>query len=216
MMAKTATQNKTVKKIVTKKESADKSVNKVTPTKKVIKKSAAPVKVNKATVAKKASPTKVSTKKAATKVVKKVAAPAKSKAVETEAKIVEIKKPVVKKSKPTKVSLDIVDVITKAMVDKKALKVVCIDLRKIESASTDYFIICHGTSTTHVDAIASNVEDEVQKQLAEKPFHTEGYQNAEWILIDYFNVVVHVFLEEKRDFYRLEKLWADGEITTVN
>lgn len=215
-MAKTATENKTVKKIVSTKERADNSVNKATPTKQVIKKSAAPVKAVKETVAKKASPTKVSTKTAATKVVKKAAAPAKSKAVEKEAKIVEIKKPVVNKSKPTKVPLNIVDVITKAMVDKKALKVVCIDLRKIESASTDYFIVCHGTSSTHVDAIASNVEDEVQKQLAEKPIHTEGYQNSEWILIDYFNVVVHVFLEEKRDFYRLEKLWADGEIISVN
>jgi ribosome-associated protein len=104
----------------------------------------------------------------------------------------------------------LVDVIVAAMDDKKAQQIVSLDLRNIESASADYFVIAHANNTTQVDAIASNVEDEVKKQLKEKVLHSEGYQNCEWILLDYFNVVVHVFLEEKRSFYRLEQMWADA------
>ncbi|MEO8151139.1 MAG: ribosome silencing factor [Bacteroidia bacterium] len=118
----------------------------------------------------------------------------------------------VKKVKPQE---DIVDVIIKAMEDKKAHNIVCMDLRNVESAVTDFFIICHGTSTTQVEAIGNSVEDEVQKVLGERPFHAEGYRNGEWVLIDYFNVVAHIFIDEKRDFYRLEKLWADAEIRKV-
>lgn len=111
---------------------------------------------------------------------------------------------------------DLVSVIIKSMEDKKANNIVCLDLRNVESAVTDYFIICDAQSGTQVEAIGRNIEDEVQKQLNEKPFHSEGYQNAEWILIDYFNVVAHVFTDEKRGFYRLEKLWADAEVKTMS
>lgn len=207
-MAKKETQNKTVKKTVITKEKPEKEIKKVTSAAKATKKSAESPKEKKEKVTKKAAVAKVSKKS--------VLSIKESKKTEPATKVVAIKKPATKKAAPKKVSVDIVDVITKAMVDKKAFKVVSIDLRKIESASTDFFIICHGSSTTHVDAIASSVEDEVQKQINEKPFHTEGYQNSEWVLVDYFNVVVHVFLEEKRDFYRLEKLWADGEIKAIN
>ncbi|HQU99643.1 MAG: ribosome silencing factor [Bacteroidia bacterium] len=110
----------------------------------------------------------------------------------------------------------LIEVIIAAMADKKAQQITSMDLRAIESASTDYFVIAHAGNSTQVEAIAANVEDEVKKQLQEKALHTEGYQNAEWILLDYFNVVVHVFLEEKRNFYRLEQMWADADITNHN
>lgn len=121
----------------------------------------------------------------------------------------------VTRSKKTPTGDDIVNVIIKAMEEKKAHNITCLDLRNVESAVTDYFVICHGTSATQVDAIGNSVEDMVKKKFNEKPFHTEGYKNAEWILIDYFTVVVHIFTEEKRDFYRLEKLWADAEVRKV-
>ncbi len=110
---------------------------------------------------------------------------------------------------------DIADVVIRAMEAKKAQQIVCMDLRKVESAVTDFFVICHGTSSTQVEAIAINIEDEVRKALNETPVHAEGYRNGEWILLDYFNVVAHIFLEEKRDFYKLEKLWADAEFRKV-
>jgi len=97
-----------------------------------------------------------------------------------------------------------------AMQDKKAKDIVSIDLRKIETSVTSYFIICSGTSTTQVDAIYDNVVEKVQENLNTKPFHREGYENSEWILIDYFDIVVHIFIEGKRNFYKLEELWADG------
>ncbi len=97
-----------------------------------------------------------------------------------------------------------------AMQDKKAKEVVSIDLRKIETSVTSYFVICSGTSTTQVDAIYENVIEKVQETVNTKPFHREGYENSEWILIDYFDIVVHIFLEGTRKFYKLEELWADG------
>jgi len=100
--------------------------------------------------------------------------------------------------------------IVDAMQDKKAKEVVSIDLRKIETSVTSYFIICSGTSTTQVDAIYDNVIKKVQETLYTKPFHREGFENSEWILIDYFDIVVHIFIEGKRNFYKLEELWADG------
>jgi ribosome-associated protein len=136
--------------------------------------------------------------------VKKAAAPAKATTVK---KVSRVKK--------TKNTDDIVEVIIRAMEDKKAENIVCMDLRNVESAVTDFFIICHGSSNTQVEAIANNIEDEVNKTLNENPFHAEGYKNGEWILLDYFNVVAHIFVDEKRDFYRLEKLWADAEIRKV-
>jgi len=80
---------------------------------------------------------------------------------------------------------------------------------------TDYFIICHGTSRAQVEAIAESVQSEVKKAIGINAWHKEGYDNAEWILIDYFDVVVHIFIEEARNFYKLEKLWADAERTNV-
>jgi len=103
--------------------------------------------------------------------------------------------------------------IVKGILDKKGKEVVTLDLRNLGSRVCDYFVICHGDSTTQVSALGGNVENEVRKLTGEKPWHSEGFQNSEWVLIDFVNVVVHVFLNEKRTFYNLEKLWGDAEIT---
>lgn len=102
--------------------------------------------------------------------------------------------------------------IIEAMQDKKAGNIVSIDLRKLNNAFTDHFIICHGTSTTHVEGITDYIEESVFKKLKQKPWQKEGKENKEWILLDYFDIIVHVFLQEKRDFFAIEELWGDGEI----
>jgi len=107
------------------------------------------------------------------------------------------------------------DIVIKGIQEKKGNEIVCLNLKKIHNAVCDYFIICHAESTTQVEAIANSVDFEVKKATGENPWHKEGFANAEWILIDYVNVVVHVFQKEMRDFYNLEKLWADAEIVPV-
>ena len=107
------------------------------------------------------------------------------------------------------------NVITKGMQENKAKEIIRLNLKDIETAICDYFIICHGTSNTHVSAIADSVIDETIKTLKEKPFNREGLENGEWILLDYGNVVVHVFQRETRDFYNIEKLWGDAEIDHI-
>jgi ribosome-associated protein len=107
----------------------------------------------------------------------------------------------------------LVEIIINAMQDKKAEDIVSLDLRKTGSSVADVFIICHGNSTTQVDAIASFVEDETRKKLKEKPWKREGIQNAQWAILDYVNVVVHVFLNETREFYKLEELWGDAIVS---
>ncbi len=78
-----------------------------------------------------------------------------------------------------------------------------------------YFVICNGTSNTHVNAISGIVQKQVSKLTKEKPWHIEGENNAEWILLDYVNVVVHVFQKQIREFYDIESLWGDAKITTI-
>lgn len=99
-----------------------------------------------------------------------------------------------------------------AMQDKKAKSIISLDLRKITDAISQYFVVCHAPSTTQVDAIYDNVLGLVQKNCDLEPFHREGYENSEWILIDYFDVVVHIFREDIRTFYKLEELWADAAL----
>ena len=99
-----------------------------------------------------------------------------------------------------------------AMQDKKARSVISLDLSKIPNAVTKYFVICHAPSKTQVDAIYENVIEFVRKECETKPFNREGYVHSEWILIDYVDVVVHIFLEDIRAFYNLEDLWADAVI----
>ena len=98
----------------------------------------------------------------------------------------------------------------------KGKDIVKIDLTKINHSECNYFIICHGTSTTQVDAIARSVEETVEELTGEKAWHTDGYQNSIWILLDYADVMVHVFQKASREFYDLENLWADAAIEEIN
>ena len=107
------------------------------------------------------------------------------------------------------------NVIIEGMQENKAKEIVSLNLKEIETAVCDYFIICHGTSNTHVSAIADSVIHETIKTLKDKPFNREGLENGEWILLDYGNVVVHVFQRETRDFYNIEKLWGDADIDHI-
>jgi len=91
-----------------------------------------------------------------------------------------------------------------------------LDLQGLENRVSDYFVICDAESNTHVNSIADSIEEIVEKQSKERAYHTEGRQNGEWILIDYINVVAHVFLRETRDHYNIEGLWGDAEITLIN
>ena len=97
----------------------------------------------------------------------------------------------------------------------KGHEILSIDLRKLPNSVSDFFIICHGTSSTQVEAIAKSVEKTVFLELKEDPVHKEGKENASWVLLDYFNVVVHIFVEEARHFYNLETLWADAEVKEI-
>ena len=106
---------------------------------------------------------------------------------------------------------EIVAAVLEAMEAVKGKDIVTLDLREITAAVTDYFVICHAPSKTQVDALADKVEDLVFEKTHTKPYHVEGRENTEWILIDFVDVVVHVFLESKREFYKLEELWADAE-----
>ena len=89
------------------------------------------------------------------------------------------------------------------------------DLRDIENTVCRYFVVCTGSSNTHVSAIVSAIKKTVSKELEEKPFHTEGNENAEWVLIDYINVVVHVFQKQIREYYNIEELWGDAKTTKI-
>ncbi|MFT4022456.1 MAG: ribosome silencing factor [Flavihumibacter sp.] len=103
--------------------------------------------------------------------------------------------------------------IIKAIQEKKGERIIALDLRKIQEAVADFFIICEAGSTTQVKAIADSVEHELKMELGEIPYRHEGQQAAQWILIDYVNVVVHIMLPETRKFYRLEEMWSDAPIT---
>lgn len=108
------------------------------------------------------------------------------------------------------------DAIIKGIQEKKGLDIVSIDLRKIKNSICDFFIICSGSSNTHVNAIAHSIEKIVLEDTAEKVWHAEGYETSEWILLDYSSHVVHIFQEETRKFYNLEALWADGILTNYD
>jgi ribosome-associated protein len=105
--------------------------------------------------------------------------------------------------------------IVKGIQEKKGLDIVILNLKGIGNAIADYFIICTGTSDTQVDAISDSIEKEVSEGAKERPWHREGFQNKEWILLDYVNVVVHIFKSDVRSFYGLEDLWGDAKITEI-
>lgn len=108
------------------------------------------------------------------------------------------------------------NLIVQGMLERKAENVVVMDLRNVKNAITDYFIICSGNSDTQIDAIAESVEQEVYKNIQQDVWHKEGKQNREWILLDYVDVVAHVFNKDRRKFYDLEALWGDAVIKQIS
>lgn len=104
----------------------------------------------------------------------------------------------------------IIKAILKAISDKKGENVISLDLRKINEAVADYFIICEAGSQPQVRAIADHIEEEVKAKCSDTPFHQEGRQGMQWVLLDYVDVVVHIMLPETRKFYKLEEMWSDA------
>ena len=107
-------------------------------------------------------------------------------------------------------------VVVKGMQEMKAEDIVLMDLRDVNNAVADFFVICSGNSDTHIDAIAESVDHEVNKTDGQNPWHREGHNNKIWVLLDYVDVVVHVFNHENREFYALESLWGDAKITSYD
>lgn len=118
-----------------------------------------------------------------------------------------------KKKEPREI---LIETVVNAMVDKKARNPLIMDFTGMKGTICDAFIICHGNSRTQTEAITDHVIGEVKKHTGENPYHREGFENAEWILIDYSDVIIHVFQEERRKFYNIEQLWADAVITKVD
>ena len=111
---------------------------------------------------------------------------------------------------------ELISVIIKGIDDVKGDDIQLLDLREIENTVCDYFIICSGSSNTQVNAITGSIQKLVSKELKDKPWHVEGQNNSEWILMDYVNVVVHVFQKQIREFYDIESLWGDAIVTNIN
>lgn len=110
---------------------------------------------------------------------------------------------------------ELVTAIIEGIQEKKGFDIVHVDMNGIETAATRDFVICTGNSSLQVDAIADSVREYVQKKLDTKPLNYDGYQNSQWIIIDYGTVYAHVFNPEFRDRYKLEELWADAKVTAV-
>ena len=111
---------------------------------------------------------------------------------------------------------ELIAVIIKGIDEVKGEDIQLLDLREIENTVCDYFIICSGNSNTQVNAISGSVQKIVSKEIKDKPWHIEGQSSAEWVLMDYVNVVVHIFQKQVRDFYDIESLWGDAKITEIN
>ena len=107
----------------------------------------------------------------------------------------------------------LISLIIDSIQDIKGKNILLLDLRKLDDAPTDFFIICEGDSNTQVKAICNNIEKRLKDEEGLRPLHVEGTQNARWICMDYFNTVVHIFYRETRVFYELEDLWSDAKFT---
>lgn len=205
----------------------------------------APAKAVKKVAAKKAAPAKKTVKKSPAKAVKKVAAKkaaapkkavkkaAAQKAVKAVKKAVPQKKAspqkAVKKAAPSKAAAKapaaksiiknptqlLADAVVEGILDRKGKNITVMNLQSIHNRVCDYFIICQADSNTQVKAVADSIEEMVKKMTGDKPYRSEGFENAEWVLIDYVTVVVHVFQSQIREFYNLESLWADAETTEI-
>jgi len=119
------------------------------------------------------------------------------------------------KSIKEKETEQLINAIVEGIQRKKGQEIIKIDLTKINHTECKYFIICHGNSVTQVDAIAHSVEDTVEELINESAWHKDGYRNSIWILLDYADVMVHIFQKESRNFYDLENLWADAHIELI-
>lgn len=109
----------------------------------------------------------------------------------------------------------LVDLIVKGIEEVKGEEIVILDLTELENSVCDFYVICDGTSNTQVQAISRSVEKTVRENIGDKPWHIEGTENAEWVLMDYVNVAVHVFQKKIREFYDLESLWGDAKIKKI-
>ena len=105
--------------------------------------------------------------------------------------------------------------IVEGIQEKKGKKITVVDLSELEGLVYSYFVICEGNSTTQVSSIADSIKDYVREKMRVKPFASDGYQNSQWVVLDYGEILVHVFLRETRDFYKLESLWSDAKLTDV-
>ena len=105
--------------------------------------------------------------------------------------------------------------IIKGIEEVKGNDIDILDLRGIDNTVCDYFVICNGTSNTQVNAIVNSIQKIVSKELKDKPWHVEGTENGEWVLMDYVNIVVHVFQKHIREYYNIESLWGDARITSI-
>jgi ribosome-associated protein len=105
--------------------------------------------------------------------------------------------------------------VVSGMLEVKASDIVVMDLREVKNAVADFFVICSGGSDKQVDAIANSIDKEVFKKIKENPWHTEGKNNKEWMILDYISVVAHIFRKDRRQFYSLERLWGDAVITEI-
>jgi len=106
--------------------------------------------------------------------------------------------------------------IIKAIQEKKGANIVSLDLRKIPEAVADFFIICEASNQPQIRAISDHVDDLVRKNCSESPYHFEGKQHLQWVLIDYVNIVVHIMIPEQRKFYKLEEMWSDAPLEEHN
>lgn len=117
--------------------------------------------------------------------------------------------------KKTTSSDDLLTLIIKGIEDVKGFDISILDLRGIENTVCDYFVICTGGSNTQVNAISGSVQKVVSKEVHEKPWHVEGEENGEWVLMDYVSIVVHIFQKHIREYYDIESLWGDAKITQI-
>ncbi len=215
---------KQVKKATPKKASVKKSTpaKKSAPAKKtVVPKKAASGSKKTATVAKSSKTTIVKKKASASPESKKAHVTATAKPLK---KAAAAKKPVLKEKAPAAKKTVVIkndpvkrlaDVAVEGILEVKGRNISVLDLRNIHNRVCDYFIICQADSNTQVNAIANSVEEMVKKITGERPYRKEGFENSEWILVDYVTVVVHIFQSHIRNFYNLESLWADAEVTEL-
>lgn len=120
----------------------------------------------------------------------------------------------VNKEFPSPSANQLIEVIGEALLQKKAEEITLLDVRKVTTL-TDYFIVCHATTDTQVKAIADSVTEETKKAYGERVWRKEGYDTSRWVVLDYVNVVVHIFVQELRQYYGIERMWSDAVVSEI-